>query len=98
MRRVNTKALIWFGRNDARQSRLSCKVYLVAVRGKRLFAKWGAADLKGRKVHALYLNGKNWKYESHDDAAVALEATVENKLRKGYELAPRGISRGLTAF
>ena|ERR1700681_1636273 len=98
MKRMNTKALIWFGRNEARQSRLSSKIYLIAVRGKKLFAKWGAADLAGRKVQALYLNSKSWKYDSHEEAAAALEATVEEKLRRGYELAPRGISCGLTAL
>jgi len=97
-RRTNTKALIWFGRNKANQSHLSSKVYLIAVRGNKLYVKWGAADLAGRKVRPRYLQSRSWRYASHAEASQALEATVEHKLSKGYERAPRGIAAGLTAL
>jgi len=96
--RTNTQALIWFGRNEANQSRLSSKVYLIAVRGKKLHVRWGSADLAGRKVQPHYLQSRCWSYPSYTEAIEALEATVQFKLSKGYERAPRGISAGLTAL
>jgi hypothetical protein len=97
MKRVNTRALIWFGRNGSNQSNLSSKVYLLAVRGKRVYAKWGAADLVGRKIQPLYLQGKEWRLSSHRDAVEVFEAILDSKIRRGYERAPRGMSAGLTA-
>ena len=98
MQRANTKSLIWFGRNSANQSHLSSKVYMLAVRGKRLYTRWGAADLIGRKVQPVYLQSKSQTYWSHGAAVEAFEAILEAKLRNGYELAPRGMSNGLTAL
>lgn len=98
LQRKNTQALIWFGTNEANRSRFSAKVYLIGVRGKDLYVRWGSADLIGRKVKPLWLQSRIWRYATNADAIDALALKVNLKLGKGYERASRGIATGLTAL
>lgn len=98
MARKNTQALIWFGQNEANQSRFSSKVYLIGVRGADLYARWGSADLRGRKVQPRWLQSRSWRYPTNAAAIAALKDIVDSKLVKGYERAPRGVATGLTAL
>jgi predicted DNA-binding WGR domain protein len=97
MKRLNTRTLIWFGRNSANQSNLSSKVYMVAVRGRHVHTKWGAANLVSRRIEPLYLQSSEHRYPSHQDAVAAFDAILASKLSRGYERAPRGIAAGLSA-
>jgi hypothetical protein len=85
------KTLFFTGRNPSNISGVSWKVWKIKRTGRIVETRWGPIKIVNRRiVHARGLPGKQWPpFESVTQAKAFYEAKVREKLRAGYELAPR---------
>jgi hypothetical protein len=88
------KTLFFMGRNEKNKSGVSWKIWKISRKGRRVITHWGAARIVGRKVRAVGRMQSNIRrtpaFTSVSEASAYMKRRILTKLRKGYEVTPRG--------
>jgi predicted DNA-binding WGR domain protein len=85
--RMNSRVLVYLGRNDNNLSRASYKIYMVGSRGRTVRVKWGAVEVQNRSIVPTYLQMKSRVFPTKVAAHLHVLNLIERKLASGYEKA-----------
>lgn len=88
--RINRKVLLYVGLNESLKHKVSSKIYVLSVSGRKLHREFGTVNIIGYKASVLWLQEQAHVFGSHAQAREELETLLQKKLKGRYEPMPRG--------